>query len=358
MNDPQPRFQRVMGALVALLVLLRLRRPRENTSQPPAATSDEPAYGSDPSASTEDAAGAKRRTGATPGAELGVAVALLAAGALGVAFCLIYAFDGSDTQLLGLSLGLALLAVAAALIMAAQNVFPRETAVEPRPVLAEQREPLETEVAEEFLEGGQGVSRRRLLIGAASVAGTGIAAAAIAPLDSLGPNVGQSLDTTPWKNGIALVSEDGTLLSAEEIIEGSFTTAFPKGADMRELGSPVVVVRVAPSTLRLPTGRKNWAPEGILAYSKICTHAGCAVALYRAPLNEETSQPPALVCPCHYSTFDVRRGAAVEFGPAGRPLPQLPLAIRPDGVLIATGGFSGPVGPAWWSVRREGPTKS
>jgi ubiquinol-cytochrome c reductase iron-sulfur subunit len=140
---------------------------------------------------------------------------------------------------------------------------------------------------------------------------------------------------------------------------GSFITAFPQGADMRELGSPVVVVRVDPAALRLPAGRADWAPEGLVAYSKICTHAGCAVSLYRSPLDQQTArQGPALVCPCHYSTFDVLQGASVEFGPAGRPLPQLPLSIRADGVLIAGGGFSGPIGPSWWSVRREGPTRS
>ena len=83
------------------------------------------------------------------------------------------------------------------------------------------------------------------------------------------------------------------------------------------------------------------------------------MSLYRSPLDPQTSrESPALVCPCHYSTFDVSRGAAVTFGPAGRALPQLPLAIRADRVLVAAGGFSGPVGPSWWDVLREGPTRS
>ncbi|MGI8430450.1 MAG: ubiquinol-cytochrome c reductase iron-sulfur subunit [Solirubrobacteraceae bacterium] len=353
MNEPRPRFPRLVRLWVALLVALRLRRGERGRL-----AVDESSYGSEPSAAIEHEAGAERQTGASPRAEVGVAIALLIAGALSVGFCLLYAFDGSDTQLLGLAIGLALLAIATALILAADRVFPRETAVEPRPVLAERREPLEAQVAEDAAAAGEGMSRRRLLRVAAGVAGTGLGAAVIVPLDSLGPNVGQRFDTTPWKNGTPLVNEQGNPLTAEDAIQGSFATAFPQGANRRELGAPVVVVRVDPSTLRLPASRAHWAPEGILAYSKICTHAGCAVALYRSPLNEQTSQPPALVCPCHYSTFDVRRGAAVEFGPAGRPLPQLPLAIRSDRVLVARGGFSGPIGPAWWSVRVEGPTKS
>jgi ubiquinol-cytochrome c reductase iron-sulfur subunit len=114
----------------------------------------------------------------------------------------------------------------------------------------------------------------------------------------------------------------------------------------------VVVVRVDPRTLRLPRGRRGWAPMGILAFSQICTHAGCAVTLFRYPVDERLSEGPALVCPCHYSTFDVRQAAKPVFGPAARPLAQLPLAVAADGTLVAAGPLSGSVGPAWWSVKR------
>jgi ubiquinol-cytochrome c reductase iron-sulfur subunit len=107
-------------------------------------------------------------------------------------------------------------------------------------------------------------------------------------------------------------------------------------------------VRLPPDRLRLPAGRDGWAPEGILAFSKICTHAGCAIALYRSPLYAPTEPDHALVCPCHYSTFDVTRGAKVTFGPAGRPLPQLPLRIDERGLLRAAGELSDKPGPAWW----------
>jgi quinol---cytochrome c reductase iron-sulfur subunit len=112
------------------------------------------------------------------------------------------------------------------------------------------------------------------------------------------------------------------------------------------------VLRVPPSELHLKPSRRNWAPEGILAYSQICTHAGCAVSEFRYGLYGPTAPGgPALVCPCHYSTFDVTRGAAVTFGPAGRPLPQLPLTIDADRNLRAGGGLSDYPGPAWWGVK-------
>jgi ubiquinol-cytochrome c reductase iron-sulfur subunit len=92
--------------------------------------------------------------------------------------------------------------------------------------------------------------------------------------------------------------------------------------------------------------------QGLVAYSKICTHAACAVSMFRYPVSQPTTQSkPALVCPCHYSTFNPAKGAKVEFGPAGRPLPQLPLMIDADGFLVAAGPFSGSPGPAWWKAR-------
>jgi len=280
-----------------------------------------------------------------------VAALLLAAGAGGAAFVVLYVVDPS-TQLLGLALGLGLAALAAALIIAGKGVVPQETAVEERSALV-MPEP-EQEVPELIKEGGEGVSRRKLLTRAAGAAGLGLGAAAIVPAASLGPNVGDRNDHVPWKGGTEVVDEEDKLITADDITEGAFLTGFPKGADKRELGSPIVIVRVPEDKLRLPGARSaaEWAPEGIVAYSKICTHAGCAIALYRYPLFADVQPDPALVCPCHYSTFDPARGAKRTFGPAGRSLPQLPLMIGPDRQLMARGAFSGSIGPAWWSVKR------
>ena len=183
------------------------------------------------------------------------------------------------------------------------------------------------------------------------MAGAALGGALIVPLASLGPNT-DVLTTTPWRAGVRLVDENGVPVETRTLIEGAFLTAFPEGAEQNTFGAPVVVVRVDPGQLDLPADRADWAPEGFLAFSKICTHAGCAVNLYRSPLYEPLSPVPALVCPCHYSTFDVRRGAEVVFGPAGRPLPQLPLRID-SGVLVASGELSGRVGPAWRGAREE-----
>jgi ubiquinol-cytochrome c reductase iron-sulfur subunit len=135
--------------------------------------------------------------------------------------------------------------------------------------------------------------------------------------------------------------------------ESTFYTAFAEGAKPEDIASPLVVVRVDPSKLKLPAERAGWAPQGILAYSKICTHAACAVALYRKPTFPVLEPEPALICPCHYSTFDPYRAGSVIYGPAGRPLPQLPLMIDPAGELRAAGNFSARIGPSWWNVREK-----
>jgi ubiquinol-cytochrome c reductase iron-sulfur subunit len=85
----------------------------------------------------------------------------------------------------------------------------------------------------------------------------------------------------------------------------------------------------------------DWTVQDIVCYSKICTHVGCPVALY-----EQTTHH--ILCPCHQSTFDAPKGAEVLFGPAPRPLPQLPLAVDAEGYLVANGDFNEPVGPSFW----------
>jgi quinol---cytochrome c reductase iron-sulfur subunit len=273
-----------------------------------------------------------------PRAELLVAALLGAAAVAAVAFIVVLAVDRHDTQLLGLALGGAFALLAAALIVAAKLVLPHEHALEERPELQSPRPDLAIPV-----------TRRRLLAGAAGAAVTALVAALAVPVSALGPS---AKDPSPWRRGRRLVDEQGRRLTVEDVAVGSFVTAFPEGADPHTLASPVVLVRDDPAKLRLPPGRERWAPRGILAYSKICTHAGCAVALYRKPTYEPTSAPPALACPCHYSVFATREGGKVESGPAGRPLPQLPLEIGPGGELRAGGDLSGSAGPAWWGTRR------
>jgi ubiquinol-cytochrome c reductase iron-sulfur subunit len=177
----------------------------------------------------------------------------------------------------------------------------------------------------------------------------------LTPAVSLGPFLDVTpFTTTPWRRGRRVVDEHGRVYRVDELERETFYTGYPEGAGKEQFGAPIVLVRLEPAQLHLPAGRESWAADGIVAYSKICTHAGCAISLYRTPTFAPVEPRPALICPCHYSTFDPTDGGSVLFGPAGRPLPQLPLVAAAGGELHAGGNFDQPVGPSWWGVRMKG----
>ncbi len=290
------------------------------------------------------------------GAENAVLALLALSVAFALGFIVVYAeFSSADmpNELLGLCLGGCLACIGLALTVVAKRLVVTEEIEDEYPGENPRRQ---REIVEIVTESGSRFTRKRLLLGASVAAGGTLGLAALTPALSLGPIWDTApLDETPWRRGVRLVDETGAPILAADIEHQSFYTAFPEGADPELIGSPLIVIRLDPSKLELPAGRAGWAPQGILAFSKICTHAGCAVALYRNP-KFPTAQPhPALVCPCHYSTFDPFTGGTVTYGPAGRPLPQLPLAIDAGGHLRAAGNFSARVGPSWLNVR-EPPT--
>lgn len=159
------------------------------------------------------------------------------------------------------------------------------------------------------------------------------------PLIALSRKPGRRV-RTGWKAGLRLVTADNIPIRADHLESGGIETVFPEnGVNVPDAAA--VLVRVAPDALTMPPDRSDWTPQGYVAYSKICTHAGCPVALYRAQTHQ-------LYCPCHQSLFDVLDVGKNVAGPAPRPLPQLGLAVDGDGYLIARAGFSGPVGPDDW----------
>lgn len=251
-----------------------------------------------------------------------------------------YVLDAS-AQVQGALLGLALGGVGVGLLVWATRLMPEITQeTHDRP-----KAPTDAEVASmaETVGAGVGEIKRRtflarLLAGAVGALGL----AAIVPIRSLGQAPGSSLTTTAWTKGSRLVTADGTFVTKDTVELGSFTTVFPEG-HAGDATAQAVLIKVEPSLLQLPQDRMVWAPEGLVVYSKICTHAGCPLGLYLAATHE-------LRCPCHQSTFDVLDGAEPVYGPAARPLPQLPIEIGEAGQLIATGDFSSPVGPAFWDL--------
>lgn len=288
------------------------------------------------------------------GSEYLVVVLLVLAALFACGFIVTYAVFSPQQMpnwLLGVCIAGSLASIAASLVVVARRLVVTEEIEEDYP---RENPEQQKQIAQLIGESSSRITRRRLLVGAAGTAGGALGLAALTPALSLGPLWDtEPLSASPWYRGRRLVDANGKPMLAADIERETFYSAFPEGANPEELASPLVLVRMNPAELKLPPGRGSWAPYGILAYSRICTHAGCAIALYRKPRFPAVEPKPALVCPCHYSTFDPATGATVIFGPAGRPLPQLPLMIDASGHLVAAGDYSGRVGPGWWGVRER-----
>ena len=245
---------------------------------------------------------------------------------------------GGQPQLEGVFLGLALGGLGVGIVIWAVRLLEAPVMVEPRHPMAGDVDASDLPPAADLERITRRTLLRRMLAGSAAVLGAALAI----PVLSLGPRQGRSLFRTAWGDGARVVGDDGVPIRPADVTLGSVRTVFPDGS----VGAPdaaTLLVRVDPADLRLGAGRDEWAPEGVLGYSKICTHAGCPVGLYRA-------EDQSLLCPCHQSTFDVLRGAVPTFGPAARPLPQLPLGVDEEGYLVATADFPEPVGPSFWNL--------
>jgi ubiquinol-cytochrome c reductase iron-sulfur subunit len=162
-------------------------------------------------------------------------------------------------------------------------------------------------------------------------------------LRSLGPKPGTTFDRTNWKAGIRLVDINGRPIHRADLEFGGYMTVFPEGYSSLEDQAVDQTMLIRPRSRPFVTkpGRETWTPDEYVAYSKVCTHAGCPVGLYQEQLYQ-------LLCPCHQSLFDVLQGAIPVFGPAPRPLPQLPLRIDAEGFIVAQSGYHEPIGPGFW----------
>ncbi len=183
--------------------------------------------------------------------------------------------------------------------------------------------------------------RRTLLLRMLGLAGGALGVAAVFPINSLGPHPKDTLARTRWGKGSRLVTSDGRLVRLGDLEVDGVLTVFPEGAT-DDADSQVILINVGDAPQKVRRGRDGWSVQGYVAFSKVCTHAGCPVGLYRSTSHQ-------LLCPCHQSTFDVLDGCRPVFGPAARSLPQLPLEVGQDGYLTSQHDFTEPVGPGYWN---------
>ncbi len=276
-----------------------------------------------------------------PRSERIVALCFAVTALSGLALIWAFAYDVS-TQLQGLLLFVCLGGLGSGIVIWAHDLLPNQEYEEPRHSM--QRNPAAPRLLADSLVAERGLTRRKLLVRSLVAALGGLGAALAVPIFALGPAPGNSLSTTPWKKGVRLVDENNIPITASSLPVDGVLTVFPEGSPGSADGQ-TLLIHVEDGLLRLPPGRLAGAPNGFVAYSKVCTHAGCPVGLYRASLH-------SLICPCHQSTFQVLDGATPVFGPAVRPLPQLPISLQPDGTFIALDDFSGPIGPSYWDMPR------
>jgi len=266
-------------------------------------------------------------------------------------FIFIPVLGNTNTQQLGLGMGMAvaLFCIGAGAIHWAKTLMPDEE------VIAQRHEfRSDDEDRAEFVKtvksgaASAGLGRRPLIKRSLGVA---LGLSGLTPLlllRDLGPLPKDNLQKTSWKAGTRLVTDPGDRpIRPEDLEIGAVAQTLPQLAPGEErtlnnIGKDaVLLIRLRPEEFNLTAERLSWTHEGIIAFSKICSHMGCAVALYE-------QQTKHLLCPCHQSTFDVTRAAKVIFGPAARPLPQLAITIDADGYLVAQQPFTEPIGPSFW----------
>jgi ubiquinol-cytochrome c reductase iron-sulfur subunit len=275
-----------------------------------------------------------------------------------------FAGMGASTVSLGVTLGMSLLFIGIGIIHLARKLMADAEIIEMRHPASSPAEDREATI--QALNDGideSGIGRRPLvrntLIGSVALLGL----PAVVLLRDLGPAPGDKLANTIWEKGMRVVRDVvGTPIRASELEIGDLVNAAPEALfPTEENGYPeiegvplqvekakgaIIVVKMEPGDIIPAEGRENWTVNGIICYSKICTHVGCPISLY-----ERTTHH--VLCPCHQSTFDLADSAKVVFGPAHRPLPQLPLAVDEEGYLIAQSDFTEPIGASYWEREKE-----
>jgi ubiquinol-cytochrome c reductase iron-sulfur subunit len=253
--------------------------------------------------------------------------------AIGASVAFSYAFwKQASTQWQGFCLACVFGGFTVALLGWAKWILPHEEVVDLRDTYPQPEE--ERRAQDRAMQSGlTEITRKRwltrLLFAALGVFGM----ASVLPIGSLGPKIDDALFETKWRPGRRLQRPDGSLVRASDMNVNGIVTVFPEN-DIGDYNSMAVLIQ-------LPPGVGLNTVNGLIAYSKACTHAGCPVALYR-------STDHVLICPCHQSMFDAADNAKIIEGPADHNLPRLPIEVSSDGYVRATGTFTGPPGPGFW----------
>jgi ubiquinol-cytochrome c reductase iron-sulfur subunit len=251
------------------------------------------------------------------------------------------------TPLLGLTMGLSLLGFGLGAVLWAKLLITEEESVQQRHGGRSDEVDRRTTAAL-FSDGWEmtGIARRPLLQRMLGLSVLALGALAVIPLGGLIKKPGDTLFRTAWRPGVRLMTSDRRLVRPGDMQAGGIATVFPAVGDgltkQVVADSVVLLIRLRPGQKSVPrAGQEDFGWEDYLAYSKICTHAGCPASLYE-------QQTGRLLCPCHQSQFDLLQDATPVFGPAARPLPKLAITVDDEGYFVAKGDFAEPIGPSFW----------
>ncbi len=254
------------------------------------------------------------------------------------------------TPVLGLLMGLSLICVGLGFVLFTKKLLPHETAVQAKED-GSHFDRVTTGATLVRAGHNSGLARRKLITRSLLLMGGGVGLMLIMPLGGLikNPNKGNPLGQTSWREGVRLARDDGSFIRPGDQEPGSLETVFPavEGGN-RQPDAATMLIRLRADqleNLQSRAGQEDFRYGDYVAYSKICTHAGCPVSLYE----QETSR---ILCPCHQSQFDVTDGAKPVFGPATRALPQLPITVDDEGYFVARGDYPEAVGPTYWNRER------
>ena len=291
-------------------------------------------------------------------AERAVAACFVLAFVGALAFAVVYValpwrYESGDsgyvwfTPLIGLTMGLSLLGFGLGAILWAKLLITEEESVQERH--GGRSDEVDRRTTAALLTDGwamTGIAPRPLLQRMLGLSVLALGALTIIPLGGLIKKPRDTLFRTAWRDGVRLMTSDRRLVRPGDLQAGGIATVFPATGDglttQVVADSVVLLVRLRPGQTSVArSGQDDFGWEDYLAYSKICTHAGCPASLYE-------QQTGRLLCPCHQSQFDLLQDAKPVFGPAARPLPKLAITVDDEGYFVAKGDFTEPIGPSFW----------
>jgi ubiquinol-cytochrome c reductase iron-sulfur subunit len=251
------------------------------------------------------------------------------------------------TPVLGVTMAISLFGFGLGAVLWAKLLITEEESVQERHGNFSEQEDRETTAA--ILADGwamTGIARRPLLQRVLGLSLLAVGALAVVPLGGLIKKPKGELFRTGWADGVRLMTGDRRLIRPGDLEAGGIETVFPATPDglstQTVADSVALLIRLRPGqTVRAREGQADFGWQDYLAYSKICTHAGCPASLYE-------QQTGRLLCPCHQSQFDLLQDAKPVFGPAARPLPKLAITVDDEGYFVARSDFKEAIGPSFW----------